>query len=154
MNEVPPTSPPEGTPGGQQWPHMNPPNWTSPGGQQRPPTGPPRWTPPSTWGTRPTKPPRWTPPTSWRNPPSGGRASGLPNPPAQRMFVLRPGLSFWVGLSGILLLGLLGAVSSGLGSALWFMSLVPFVTGLVALIRRRRTLWFGSTTDGGVAALL
>ena len=70
------------------------------------------------------------------------------------MFVLRPGPSFWVGLSILLLLGLLGAVSSGLGSALWFMSLVAFVTGVLALIRRRRTLWFGTTTDGGVAALL
>jgi hypothetical protein len=70
------------------------------------------------------------------------------------MFSLRRGPSFWIGLSVLVLFGLLGAVSGGLGAAMWFISLAGFGTGLFGWIRKRRTLWFGTVTGDGIAALL
>jgi hypothetical protein len=169
VNDVPPTSPPEGTPpGGWRWPLMPRPNWTPPSGKQLLRAVAPRWSPLATWRTRLPKLPRWRPLASWsrRTKPSQALPAPLQSPqidalpegrstaPNQRMFALRPGPSFWIGLSVLLLLGLLGAFSGGVGAALWFMSLVAFGTGLFGWIRRRRTLWFGTATGDGVAALL
>lgn len=176
MTDLPPTIPPHGTrSGGWRWPRMPRPNWTPPSGKQLLSAGgkqllravTPRWAWPATWRTRPPKPPRRSPLARWRTrstkppqalPPGsqGPQIDALPQSasPSQRMFALRPGPSFWIGLFVLLLLGLLGAVSGGVGAALWFMSLVAFGTGLFGWIRKRRTLWFGTVTGDGVAALL
>jgi hypothetical protein len=164
MKKKPPVSSSGWTaPWGKQPPVPTPPpGWSPPSGQQPPPPYQAQQVPPPAfpgWSQPPHEEPtsgvgsRWTAPSTWGTRPMGSPEAQPEGPPG-RFIELKPRPVFWVGLGGMLLLGLLGAVSSGIGSALWLMSLVPFGTALVALIRRRRTFWLGSATTGGVATLL
>lgn len=71
----------------------------------------------------------------------------------KRMFTFQKTPTLWVGIATLLVLFLLG-LPAGVGATLWFLSLVPFCTGLLALLRRRTTVWFGQTTSRGVYALI
>jgi len=70
-----------------------------------------------------------------------------------RMFTFQKTPTLWVGIAALVALFLMG-LPAGVGATLWFLSLVPFCTGLLALLRRRRTVWFGHTTTRGVYALI
>lgn len=69
------------------------------------------------------------------------------------MFAIKRTPRLWIGLALLLLLILL-VLPSGLGSTLWLISFVPFCTGLLALIRRRRTTWIGDVTTRGLVTLI